>query len=94
MKINVSHIAKLANLPLDDDEIEKFAPQLESTLKYIEQLNEIDTTNVEPTSQVTRLENVMRDDEVKESLTMEQVLSNSTIKHNNLFMVKGILDND
>jgi aspartyl-tRNA(Asn)/glutamyl-tRNA(Gln) amidotransferase subunit C len=94
MKLNVSHIAKLANLPLHEDEIEKFAPQLESTLEYIEQLNEIDTTNVEPTSQVTGLENATRDDAVNESLTQEQALSNSVNKHNNLFMVKGLLDNE
>jgi aspartyl-tRNA(Asn)/glutamyl-tRNA(Gln) amidotransferase subunit C len=94
MKLNVSHTAKLANIPLDNDEIKKFGPQLESTLKYMEQLNEIDTTKVEPTSQVTGLENITRDDEVNESLTQEQALSNTIIKHNNLYMVKGLLDND
>jgi aspartyl-tRNA(Asn)/glutamyl-tRNA(Gln) amidotransferase subunit C len=94
MKLNVSHTAKLANIPLDNDEIKKFGPQLESTLKYMEQLNEIDTTKVEPTSQVTGLENITRDDELNESLTQEQALSNTIIKHNNLYMVKGLLDND
>ncbi|HUQ84961.1 MAG TPA: Asp-tRNA(Asn)/Glu-tRNA(Gln) amidotransferase subunit GatC [Candidatus Limnocylindrales bacterium] len=92
MKIDVRHVAKLAELPLKDDEINKLEEQLESTLKYIEQLNEVDTNNIEPTSQVTGLENIMRDDIAKESLSQEQATSNSTATHNGLFMVKGILN--
>ncbi len=94
MKIDVKHIAKLAELPLKDEEIIKLEKQLQSTLEYIEQLNEVDTNNIEPTSQVTGLENIMREDVAIESLTQEQATSNSTATHNGLFMVKGILDND
>ncbi len=93
MKIDVKHIAKLAELPLKDEEIKKLEGQLESTLEYIEQLNEVDTNNIEPTSQVTGLENVMREDIATESLTQEQALSNSDQTFNGLFKVKGILDN-
>ena len=94
MKIDVKHIATLANLTLNDDEIELYGSQLDSTLEYIEQLNEVDTKNVEPTSQVTGLENVLREDIAAESLTQEQALSNNSETHNGLFKVKGILDND
>lgn len=94
MKINVSHIAKLANLPLTDAEKKKFEPQLESTLEYIDQLNKVDTNQVKPTSQVTGLENVTREDVPSESLTQEQALSNTKEQHNGLFKVKAILDND
>lgn len=94
MKINVSRVAKLANLALSEEEKEKFEAQLESTLEYIAQLKEIDTENIEPTSQVTGLENITRDDIAAESLTQEQALSNTTIQHNNLFKVKALLDND
>ena len=90
MKINVTHIAKLANLSLTSEESEKFETQLEETLTYIEQLNEVDTNNIEPTSQVTGLENIVAEDIAKESLTQEQALSNTTQKHNGLFKVKGI----
>ncbi len=94
MKIDVAHIAKLANLPLSDKEKNKFESQLESTLDYIEQLKEVDTKNVEPTSQVTGLENVTRDDSPRESLSQNDALSNTKDKHNGLFKVKAILDTE
>lgn len=90
MKINVTHVAKLANLPLSDEEIKKFDAQLQETLNYIEQLNEVDTKNIEPTSQVTGLENVLAEDSAKPSLTQEQALANAKEQHNGLFKVKGI----
>ena len=94
MKIDVTHIAKLANLPLKTDEIKKLQSQLEPTLEYIAQLNEVNTNNIEPTSQVTGLENVTREDIATNRLTQEQAISNSDETHNGLFKVKGILDND
>ena len=58
----VKHIAKLARLGIKDADVEKFAKQLSSIFGYIEQLKEVDVENVLPTSQVTGLENVMRED--------------------------------
>lgn len=60
----VRHIAKLARLTLKDDEVEKYAKELTSILKYIDQLTEVDTKNVEATAQVTGLTNSLRVDEV------------------------------
>lgn len=60
----VRHIAQLARLNLTDEEIDKFSGQLSNIFEYVEQLNEVDTEGVEPTSQVTGLENVTREDEV------------------------------
>ncbi len=94
MKINITKVAELANISLTDDEKKKFESQLESTLEYIEQLNEVDTKNLTPTSQVTGLENVLREDIAKESLTQEQALSNTTSKQNGLFKVKGIFKDE
>lgn len=91
MKIDVEHIAKLANLPLKNEEVRKFESQLSSVLDYIKKLNEIDTKDVEPTSQVTALENVTREDKPFPSLSQEEVLSNTKSKHNGLFKVKAIL---
>ncbi|MBI2195799.1 MAG: Asp-tRNA(Asn)/Glu-tRNA(Gln) amidotransferase subunit GatC [Candidatus Levybacteria bacterium] len=93
MKINVSHVAKLANLTLSAAEEKKFEEQLSDILSYIEKLNEVDTKNVEPTSQVTGLENVTREDIVKDcELAQEEALSNSKSTQNGLFKVKAILD--
>jgi aspartyl-tRNA(Asn)/glutamyl-tRNA(Gln) amidotransferase subunit C len=92
MKIDVKHVAKLANLPLAPSEKEKFEKQLSEILSYVEKLKEVDTKNVETTSQVTGLENVAREDETKPSLTQEEALSNTKSQHNGLFKVKAILE--
>lgn len=94
MKIDIPHVAKLANLPLSANEKTKFEKQLEETITYVEELNEVDTKNVELTSQVTGLENVTRNDETKPSLSQNQALSNSKSTHNGLFKVKGIFNEE
>jgi aspartyl-tRNA(Asn)/glutamyl-tRNA(Gln) amidotransferase subunit C len=63
----VEHIAKLSKLELSQEEKEKYCEQLSSVLAYVDQLAEVDTEGVEPTSNITGLENVMREDEVEES---------------------------
>ncbi len=60
----VLHIAKLARLTLKPEEIDKMTKELTSILTYIDVLNEVDTTSVEPTAQVTGLTNALRDDAV------------------------------
>lgn len=94
MKFDIKHVAKLANLTLTAEEEEKFSAQLEETISYVEGLDEVDTDSVEPTSQVTGLENVTREDEIKPSLTQEQALSNANSTHNGFFKVKGILSSE
>lgn len=94
MKINVPHVAKLANLPLTNNELNLFEKQLEETVEYVEELSEINTKNIEPTSQVTGLENVTRDDIAEPSLSQEQALSNTKNSHNGFFKVNAILDNE
>lgn len=91
MKINVKHIAKLANLPLSRTEERKFEKQLSSILEYVEKLNKIDTKNIESTSQVTGLENAVREDNITSSLTQSEALSNSKSNYNGMFMIKKIL---
>ena len=59
----VEHIAKLARIRLTEEEKEKMTKELGAILTYVEKLNEIDTTGVEPTAQVTGLESVFRKDD-------------------------------
>ncbi len=94
MKIDVKHIAKLANLPLTKEEEEKFATQLQQTIEYVDSLEKINTEGIEPTSQVTGLENVTRQDKAAPSLPQEAALSNTKSQHNGFFKVKAILDNE
>ncbi len=70
----VRHIAKLARLGVTDAEVEKFAHQLSDILGYVEKLEKVDTSKVQPTSQVTGLKNVMREDVVQKTCTKEEML--------------------
>jgi aspartyl-tRNA(Asn)/glutamyl-tRNA(Gln) amidotransferase subunit C len=91
MNINVPHVAKLANLPLTEEEMKKFEKQLSEVLQYVTKLNEVDVKNVELTSQVTGLENVLREDITAPSLPQELVVSNAVGQQDGVFVVKGIL---
>lgn len=93
MKINVKHIAKLANLPLTSEEEEKYSEQLSKILEYVEQLNLVDTSGVEPTFNVSGQSNVMRADETEAALSQEDALSNAPKKENGFFVTKGVFDN-
>jgi len=94
MKFDIKHVAKLANLTLSSEEEEKFSDQLEETITYIEGLNEVNTDGIEPTSQVTGLENVTREDEILPSLSQEDALKNAKSTYNGFFKVKGILQSE
>jgi aspartyl-tRNA(Asn)/glutamyl-tRNA(Gln) amidotransferase subunit C len=94
MKLNIKHIAKLANLPISEKEEKTLEKQLTETLDYVEMLSEIDTAKVQPTAHVTGLENVTRDDTPHTSLTQMQALSNTKKSYNGFFIVNAILEND
>ncbi|MEK7545402.1 MAG: Asp-tRNA(Asn)/Glu-tRNA(Gln) amidotransferase subunit GatC [Patescibacteria group bacterium] len=70
----VRHIAKLARILLREDEVEKFSTQLTHIFQYMSVLDEVDTKDVLPTSQVTGLQNVTRPDEVKSWVSREELL--------------------
>ena len=93
MKIDVKHTAKLANLIISEAELSKFEKQLSEVLEYIKKLDEVETKNTIPTSQVTGLENVYRQDTTIPSLPQVDALLAGKSKHNNLFKVKGLLEN-
>lgn len=88
----VRHVADLAKLRLSEEDIAKFQKQLTDIVEFVGKLQEVDTNNVEPTSQVTGLENVLREDEVKPSLPQEKVLKNASRKHNGYFVVDAIFE--
>jgi len=92
MRIDVLHIAKLANLLLSKEEIQKYEEQLSAILEYIEKLRAVKTDEVPETSQVTGLENVTKDDSASPSLSQEEALSNTKNKHNGSFKVKAIFE--
>lgn len=91
-KKTVKHVALLANLKLSEKEIKKFQKQLSEILAYIDQLKKLNTKGVEPTSQVTGLENVLREDEPKPSLSQKEVLSGAKKEEKGMFKVKAIFE--
>ncbi|WP_019637538.1 Asp-tRNA(Asn)/Glu-tRNA(Gln) amidotransferase subunit GatC [Paenibacillus fonticola] len=89
---DVEHVARLARLNLTDEERELFTEQLSAILKYAEKLNELDTDDVEPTTHVLPLSNVMRDDVVEESLSQEKVFRNAPDEEDGQFKVPAVLE--
>lgn len=63
---DILHLAKLSNFSMSDSEIESIGNDLENIINYISELNELDTEGVEPTYQVFEMENIWRNDEIKE----------------------------
>ncbi len=91
--INTRNTAKLANLTLTEDEHTEMQKQLNDVIGYIKKLNSIDTSNVEPTAQVTGLKNVTRNDnKVENGFSQDEALSGTEKKHNSLFVVEKLVD--
>ena len=88
----VEHVALLANLELNKTELRKFQKQLSEVLNYIKVLNKLKAGKIEPTSQVTGLENVFRKDEIGSSVSQKEALLNTNEKHNNFFKIKAIFE--
>ncbi|WP_284141379.1 MULTISPECIES: Asp-tRNA(Asn)/Glu-tRNA(Gln) amidotransferase subunit GatC [unclassified Virgibacillus] len=91
-KEQVKHVANLARLAITEEEAEMFTDHLRSIITYAEQLNELDTEGVEPTTHVLDLKNVMRKDEPKEWITQEEALKNAPDKQAAYFRVPSILE--
>ena len=90
----VHHVAKLARLALDEARIRKFAGQLEHILTYVDKIGQLDTTHVEPLAHALPLYNVLRDDVVEPSLSIEQVLQNAPETDGPFFKVPKIIGGD
>lgn len=89
---DVEHIAQLAKLNFTEDEKVRFTEQFNEILSFMEKLNELDTTNVEPLSHVIELQNVLREDTVKPSLPTEEALKNAPAKTDRFFKVPKVID--
>jgi aspartyl-tRNA(Asn)/glutamyl-tRNA(Gln) amidotransferase subunit C len=90
----VEHVAELAQLALSDGEKELFREQLSSILEYAERLQQLDTEDIPSTATVLPLENVMRDDEIRPSLPLVDVLANAPAVEGNCFRVPVVLETE
>lgn len=91
-KEQVKHVAHLARLAITEEEAEMFTNQLDAIITFAEQLNELNTDNVQPTSHVLDMKNVMREDQPEPGLPREVVLKNAPDQKDGLFRVPAILD--
>ena len=87
----VEYIARLAMLSLSPEEKEKFTWQLNLILEYMEQLNQVETTDIEPMSHPLGLTNVFRDDEIIASLEVEDALKNAPDRSGDYFRVPKVI---
>ena len=87
---DVEHVAKLARLELSEEEKQLFTKQLDDILKYVEQMSDIDTSNVEPMASAIPVTNVMRDDEVVYTNTKEELMQNAPDEEDGFFRVPKI----
>ncbi|HET8759874.1 MAG TPA: Asp-tRNA(Asn)/Glu-tRNA(Gln) amidotransferase subunit GatC [Nitrospiria bacterium] len=88
----VEYAAKLARLAISEEETAVFAKQLSSILTYVETLNRVDTSQVEPTSHVIPMQNVLREDVVKPPLSQDAALANAPDADAGCFRVPKIIE--
>lgn len=90
--MDIKYVAHLARIALSPEEEAKLGAQLGNILGYIEKLNELDVSNVEPTAHAIPLVNISRPDVVRPSLTNEEAMANAPAKANGLFLVPKIVE--
>jgi aspartyl-tRNA(Asn)/glutamyl-tRNA(Gln) amidotransferase subunit C len=91
---DIDRIARLAHVPVTQTQAEELTDQVGVTVEYVSQLASLSTEGVVETSQVTGLENVLREDEIDTSrmFTQEEALANAKRTYNGFFVVDAVLD--
>ena len=87
----VKKVAQLARLELNESEIDQHAEQLEKILKYIKQLEKINTDNIPCTTRAIEVTNVLRKDEKKDYKNSEELLDLAPLRENKFFKVPKII---
>jgi aspartyl-tRNA(Asn)/glutamyl-tRNA(Gln) amidotransferase subunit C len=90
--MHIEHIALLARLELSEEEKKLFSEQLGNIIQYIDKLNEIDTTDIEPTAHVLPMQNVLRKDELQPSLQRDKALLNAPDSRDGFYRVPKIIE--
>lgn len=87
----VRHLAALSEINLNDDELTSLTTDIDNIVDYINQLDELDTDNVEPTFQLTGLHNIWREDTIEPQLPREKLLELAPAAENNQVKVPKVL---
>jgi aspartyl-tRNA(Asn)/glutamyl-tRNA(Gln) amidotransferase subunit C len=90
--MDIDHVALLARLKLTDSEKTLFSKQVGDIINYINKLNELDTSGVEPTAHVLPIKNIFRDDKIRESLPRAKAMLNAPDKADGYYRVPKIIE--
>ena len=90
-KKQVENVALLARLTLSEDDLDIMTIQLDNILSYVEKLNELDTSTIQPTTHVFSVCNAFREDKIQKSLSQNEALMNAPEQYGNMFQVPKIL---
>ncbi|MBS4534714.1 Asp-tRNA(Asn)/Glu-tRNA(Gln) amidotransferase subunit GatC [Clostridium sp. D2Q-14] len=92
-KEQVKHVAKLSRLEFDEKSMEDFTKKFSSVINYVDKLKKVDTDGVKPTYHPhVSIKNVMREDEVKESLKRKEIMKNAPDSENGYIKIPKVLD--
>ncbi|WP_027417416.1 Asp-tRNA(Asn)/Glu-tRNA(Gln) amidotransferase subunit GatC [Aneurinibacillus terranovensis] len=91
-RTEVEYVAKLARLNLTEEEAVKYTEQLNAILEFAGKLNELDTSNIAPTSHVLDVYNVVREDEARPSVNRELALRNAPDEEDGQFKVPAVME--
>ena len=91
-KSQVEHVAQLARLHFEEEELKMFVNQLNTILDYFDKLQDLDTTAIEPTSHVVATHNALRDDEVKSFDANDLLLENAPSEENKCYKVPKVIE--
>ena len=88
----VKHISKLSRISVDDEKAKKLENDLNSIFKFIEKLNELDTTNIEPLTSIAKTTLKLRKDEIKSKNMRDEILKNSPSENKDFFVVPKVVE--
>lgn len=91
-KSEVEHVAALARIELTEQEKEKYSKELGAILTYVEELDKAPTSSIDSIEQISGLENIVREDNIAESLSNEEALKNAPDKENGFIKTKKIFE--
>ncbi|MCX5698725.1 MAG: Asp-tRNA(Asn)/Glu-tRNA(Gln) amidotransferase subunit GatC [Candidatus Omnitrophica bacterium] len=91
-KETIKHVAHLARIELQANELEKLSGELDEILGFIDKLKDLDVEDVKPASYILPLSNVLREDEPQVSLSPQKALENAPSKKGNFFSVPKIIE--
>ena len=87
---DIEYVAKLAKLQVSENEMEVLTDQMSGIVEFANKISELDTENIEPTNHILKVQNVMREDEVKPSYNRNDIIANAPVKEAGCLVVPSV----